>query len=225
MTTIRAGGTALVLCLLAAASCSHRPELPAITRADSLRIVEDNMAFRAEKDEFFAHDPNSPFVRDTTVRYHGINWFPVDPAFCGESVLHTYDDPETVVVMGTKGETRHQLRYGYFEFPVPGWDGRAVLIRLNAYKFTPYDGERYERYRETLSIWFTDSTTGHETYEVGRYIDGGDDMHDPNHVYVIDLNKAYNPYCAYSTRYSCAIPRKEDRLEIAVRAGEMKYHE
>ena len=226
MTTIRgAAGAALILSLLAAASCSHRPALPVLTQADSLRIIEDNMSYRAAKDDFFAHDPHSPFVRDTTARYHGINWFPVDPAFCGRSVLHTYAEAETVAVMGTKGETRRQLRYGYFEFPVPGWDGRPVLLRLNAYKFTPYDGERYERYRETLSIWFTDSTTGRETYEVGRYIDGGDDMHDPNHVYEIDLNKAYNPYCAYSPMYSCAIPRKEDRLEIAVRAGEMKYHE
>jgi uncharacterized protein (DUF1684 family) len=45
------------------------------------------------------------------------------------------------------------------------------------------------------------------------------------HVYVIDLNKAYNPYCAYSSLYSCAVPRQEDRLTIAVRAGELKYHD
>jgi uncharacterized protein len=227
MTTITraASGAALLLCLAATSSCSHRPALPALTRADSLRIIEDNTGYRAEKDDFFAHDPHSPFVRDTTVRYHGINWFPVDPAFRGESLLHRYAEAETVAVMGTKGETRRQLRYGYFEFPVPGPAGSPVLLRLNAYKFTHYDGEVYERFPETLSIWFTDSTTGHETYDVGRYIDGGNDFHDPDHLYVVDLNKAYNPYCAYSPQYSCAVPRKEDRLEIAVRAGEMKYHE
>lgn len=206
-------------------SCSRQPVLPALSRADSLRILEDNLSYRTEKDEFFARDPHSPFVRDTSTRYHGINWFPVNPAFCGGSVLHTYADPETVNVMGTKGETRRQLRYGYFEFPVPGSRGVPVMLRLNAYKFTPYDGERYARYPETLSIWFTDSTTGGETYDVGRYIDAGDDVHDPSHRYVIDLNKAYNPYCAYSAMYSCAIPRKEDRLAIPLRVGEMKYHE
>jgi hypothetical protein len=216
---------ALLVCVMMFASCGRRPALPALTKADSLRIIEDNLEHRAAKDEFFAHDPHSPFVRDTSVRYHGINWFPVDPAFCGESVLHTYADPETVLVMGTKGEGRRQLRYGYVEFPVPGTNNSPLMLRLNVYKFTPYDGERYARYPETMSIWFTDSTTGHETYEVGRYLDAGDDQHDPSHRYVIDLNKVYNPYCAYSPMYSCAVPRKEDRIEIALRVGERKYHE
>ena len=214
-----------LLCAVAFASCSHRPALPLLTKADSLRIREDNLAYRMEKDAFFARDPHSPFVRDTSVRYHGINWFPIDPAFRGESVLHAYADPETVVVMGTKGEARRQVRYGYVEFPVPGSNGAPFLLRLNVYKFTRYDPERFSRYPETMSIWFTDSTTGHETYEVGRYLDAGEDLHDPNHRYEVDLNKAYNPYCAYSTMYSCAVPRKEDRLEFPLRVGEMKYHD
>jgi uncharacterized protein (DUF1684 family) len=220
-----AAAGALMLCALALATCTRRPALPHLTRADSLRIIEDNLAYRETKDDFFEHDPHSPFVRDTTIRYHGINWFPIDPAYCGESVLHTYANPETVLVMGTKGETRRQLRYGYVEFPVPGRNNQPVMVRLNVYKFTPYDRERYSRYPETMSIWFTDSTTGHETYDVGRYIDAGDDLHDPDRRYVIDLNKAYNPYCAYSTMYSCAIPPKEDRVELALRVGEMKYHQ
>jgi hypothetical protein len=127
--------------------------------------------------------------------------------------------------MGTKGESRRELRYGYFEFVVP--DGHWVphLIKLNAYKFTPYDAGRYALYRNALSVWFTDSTTGRETYGVGRYVEVGDEDPDPSHVYVIDLNKAYNPYCAYSALYSCAVPRQEDYLPLAVRVGEMKYHE
>jgi len=44
-------------------------------------------------------------------------------------------------------------------------------------------------------------------------------------VYIIDFNKAYNPYCAYSSLYSCAIPRREDRIPTPVRAGELKYHD
>jgi len=210
---------------IAAASCSRTPTLPALAHADSLRIVEENIAYRAEKDSFFAHDPASPFLRDTSVRYHGINWFPVDPAFRGTSILHTYDHPDTVVVMGTGGEMRRQLRYGYVEIPVPGPAGPPVMLRLNVYKFTPYDRERFARYPDNLSIWFTDSTTGRETYEVGRYLEIGNDRHDPNYRYTIDLNQAYNPYCAYSPRYTCAIPREEDHLAIALRVGEMKYHQ
>jgi len=211
--------------MIAAPSCARKPALPSLTRTDSLRIVDENMEYRAEKDSFFAHDPASPFVRDTSVRYHGINWFPIDPAFRGTSLLYTYAGAETVAVMGTGGETRRQLRYGYVEIPVPGPGGSPVMLRLNVYKFTPYDRERFARYPDNLSIWFTDSTTGHETYDVGRYLEIGNDVHDPNHRYTIDLNQAYNPYCAYSPRYTCAIPRKEDHLAIALRVGEMKYHQ
>jgi uncharacterized protein (DUF1684 family) len=40
----------------------------------------------------------------------------------------------------------------------------------------------------------------------------------------VDLNKACHLCLAHSTRYSCEVSGIEDRLDIAVRAGEMKYH-
>lgn len=207
------------------AGCSRRPVLPPLSAADSLKIAEENLAHRSEMNAFFRADRGSPFVRDTSVRYHGLNWFPINPRYCVHSTLHRYADPETVTVMGTKGETRRQLRYGYFEFAVPGEGDTPALLKLNVYKFTPYDGQRYVLYKDNLSVWFTDSTTGKETYSVGRYVEIGNEIPDPSHIYTIDLNTAFNPYCAYSSMYSCAIPRQEDHLPIALRVGEMKYHE
>ena len=140
-------------------------------------------------------------------------------------MLHRYQHADTVIVMGTKGEERKQLRYGFFEFVVPDEYGTPTTLRLNVYKFTPYDTKRYARYKDNLSVWFTDKTTGKETYDVGRYVEIGNENPDPTHVYTIDLNKAYNPYCAYSSLFSCAVPRKEDHLTIALRVGELKYHD
>ena len=222
---VLAGATGAIACAVILASCSRRPVFPPLSSADSTSIVNENLAHRDTVDLFFRNDPGSPFLRDSSIAYHGIQWFPVDPRFCGHSVLHRYADPETVVVMGTKGEQRRQLLYGYFEFPVPDSTGSAVMLRLNVYKFTPYDGQRYLLYRDYLSVWFTDRTTGHETYPVGRYVDVGMESPDPSHRYTIDLNAAYNPYCAYSGLYSCAIPRTEDHLDVALRVGEKKYHE
>lgn len=187
--------------------------------ADSLRIINEIMAHRAEVDSFFRFDPNSPFNADTSAKYDGIHWFSPDIRFHFQSKLFHYENPETVVVYGTKGEPRKQLKYGYFVFDFEGEE-----IRLNVYKFTAYDRRRYEMYRNKLAVWFTDESTGKETYEVGRYVDVDDEQPDANYVYTIDFNNAYNPYCAYSATYSCAIPRKEDRLPLAVNAGEMKYH-
>src|SRR5512140_265777 len=212
-----------VLCLIPA-SCSKKPALPVLSATDSLAIIRDNQEHRAEVDSFFRTDPGSPFRRDSAAEYRGIRWYSIDSRFCVFSMLHRYDDPETVVVKGTKGEDRRELRYGYFEFVLPDTDGTPRPIKLNVYKFTPYDGQRYLLYRDNLSVWFTDRTTGKETYGVGRYVDVGTEVPDANHVYRVDFNKAYNPYCAYSTMYSCAVPRKEDHLDLAVRAGELTYH-
>ena len=163
-------------------------------------------------DSFFVYDPGSPFTRDSSITYTGIKWYPVDPRYAVRSAIHRYENPDTVDVMGTKGETRRQLRYGYFEFALPDTNGMAVPVRLNVYKFTPYDGKRYALFKDHLSVWFTDPTSGAETYHVGRYVDVGVEQPEPEHVYTIDFNKAYSPYCSYSSLYSCAIPRKEDRI-------------
>jgi len=193
--------------------------------ADSATVVQEILLHRAEVDSFFRFDPNSPFVKDTTIEYHGIKWFPIDVRYRGVSRLHRYANAETVIVMGTKGEARKQLRYGYFTITVPDNHGQPVDLKMNVYKFTPYDTKRYALYRDALSVWFTDETTAKETYGVGRYVEVGNEDADPDHAYVVDFNKAYNPYCAYSDMFSCAVPRKEDHLDIALHVGEMKYHE
>ena len=206
-------------------SCSRTPTPATLSPTDSLMIVQENVAHRAEADSSFRYDESSPFRRDTTIEYHGIKWFPIDPRYRGVSRLHRYADPETVIVLGTKGEERKQLRYGYFLVAIPDDHGQPIALKINAYKFTPYDTKRYALYRDALSVWFTDKTTGKETYGVGRYVDVGNEDAYPDHLYTIDFNKAYNPYCAYSTMFSCAVPRKEDHITIALRVGEMKYHE
>lgn len=206
-------------------SCSRKPAPTTLSSVDSLMIVQDNITHRAAVDSFFQHDESSPFKRDTTIEYHSIKWFPVNPLYRGISQIHRYANPETVIVLGTKGEERKQLRYGYFTVTVPDGNGQPIVLTINVYKFTPYDTKRYALYKDALSVWFTDETTGKETYGVGRYVEVGNEDPDPDHLYTIDFNKAYNPYCAYSNMFSCAVPRKEDHLNIALRVGEMNYHE
>jgi uncharacterized protein (DUF1684 family) len=214
---------AIAMTGMVVAGCS-RPG-GSLSPADSLRIVEENLAHRMSVDSSHRFDSASPFHADTTIEFHGIKWFPINVHYRVASTLHRYAFPETVTVMGTKGEERRQLRYGYFTFTVPDTLGRSVVLKINVYKFTPYDAKRYELYKNVLSVWFTDETTGKETYHVGRYVEVGDEHPDADHIYTLDFNKAYNPYCAYSDRYSCAIPRKEDHIDIPMRVGELKYHD
>lgn len=190
-----------------------------ISGGDSIRIIEEIQLHRAEVDSAFRFEPESPFTKDTSAHYNGIKWFPPDVQYYFQSKLHRYEHPETVVIFGTKGEERRQLKYGYF---ILDFDSKEY--RLNAYKPVGAEAQRSPMARDYLSVWFTDKTTGKETYNVGRYLDVGDEPPDPDHLYTLNLNNAYNPYCAYSEIYSCAVPRREDHLNFPVRAGEMKYH-
>jgi uncharacterized protein (DUF1684 family) len=77
-------------------------------------------------------------------------------------------------------------------------------------------------YRATLFLAFADATSANETYGAGRYLDL---KKVPGATTVtLDFNKAYNPYCAYSDKFSCPFPPKENVLKVAVRAGEKSYH-
>ncbi len=193
-------------------SCSrHNPS--------SELIIKETLAHRAAVDSNFRDNPNSPFNRDTSIHYNGLRWFLPDAEFYFQSRLYRYQRPETVLVYGTKGEARTQLKYGYFLL-----DFQGRTFTLNAYKLVTSNPTEVASYGNELSVWFTDETTGKETYEVGRYVDVGEEHRDTNFLYSLNLNNAYNPYCAYSSLYSCAIPRKEDHLGFPVRAGEMKYH-
>ena len=48
---------------------------------------------------------------------------------------------------------------------------------------------------------------------------------DPENIYTIDFNLTYNPYCAYTKDYTCPIPSKDDHIDIAITAGEKKFHD
>lgn len=212
--------TALVISIFYFPACQKQVSQIKFSSNDSLRVLNEIALYRAERDSFFHYSSDSPFKKDSTVHFNGLKYFDTDLSFYFQSKLHRYANPETVIVLGTKGEERKQLKYGYFILPY-----KAEDYKINVYKFTPYDRKRYELYKDNLSFWFRDKTTDKETYHVGRYVEIGDENQDPNHEYTIDMNKAYNPYCAYSSLFSCAIPRDEDTLDIEVRAGEKKYHE
>lgn len=72
---------------------------------------------------------------------------------------------------------------------------------------------------EALFIPFKDLTSGKETYGGGRYLDVEVKSIQENMI-ELDFNKCYNPYCAYSSGYSCPIPPVENHLKIEITAGE-----
>src|SRR3954447_24407789 len=106
------------------------------------------------------------------------------------------------------GDLRDFDVYGTFVFTVDGGEQR-----LTAFRMVPSPPDYDE-----LFVPFKDSTSGHETYGAGRYLDVPGLEADTG--YVLDFNNAYNPSCAYSPRYNCPYPPPQNRLTIPVEAGE-----
>jgi len=174
--------------------------------------IENLLKERKEKDYSLQFDINSPFNRDSTITFKPLNYYRPDPDFIFKSKLIQYDVQDTVAILGTRGETRPAILLGYLELKKDG-----KVHRINVYKSFSRTGEPY------YSIWFTDRTTGIDTYGVGRYLDFELNDH-PEFVYTIDFNKAYNPYCAYSALFTCPIPRVEDYIDMEIEAGEKNFH-
>ncbi|MGE5798329.1 MAG: DUF1684 domain-containing protein [Ignavibacteria bacterium] len=174
--------------------------------------IEKVEKYRAEKDQYMKNDPGSPFNFKGKIDFEPLKYYDPDPQLVFKSRLFVYDKKDTVKVFGTKGEERTSVRFGFVKL-----NYKNKKYKLNVYKGTAGDGDEY------YSIWFTDNTTGNQTYGVGRYLDFELNP-DSNFVYTIDFNLTYNPYCAYSPKYSCAVPTKEDHIDLAVEAGEKNFH-
>lgn len=181
------------------------------------KYISEIENFRHEKNEYLKNDTNSPFNSRTKIEFSPLKYYEPDPEFVFKSKLHEYDEKDTITIFGTKGEERKTIKFGYVKFNYEDKD-----YKVNVYGGESSTGIAY------FSIWFTDKTTGDETYGVGRYIDfepvykAGNP--DKEFIYTIDFNYAYNPYCAYSPDYSCAIPTKEDHIDLAIEAGEKNFH-
>lgn len=113
------------------------------------------------------------------------------------------------------GKKKHYYKYAILTFNLNRSTHTLLLYQSGRLR-------EQEEYKDYLFLPFTDATNYKSTFGGGRYIDFViDDIEDDK--LVIDFNKCYNPYCAYAGGFSCPIPPKENRLDIAIKAGEKLF--
>ena len=166
--------------------------------------------FRKGKDAFYQASEDSPIPRDQRHLFLGLKYFVPEPKLRFETKLNKYERPDMVTMSTSKGTQQRFHRIGYFELKITD-----RTVKIQAYKSA-------ERQDSDVFVPFRDVTSGKESYGSTRYLDLEER---PDDNYVVDFNYAYNPYCAYSEDYICPLPPKENWLEVAIRAGEMKYHD
>jgi uncharacterized protein (DUF1684 family) len=166
-------------------------------------------AWVAERDDLFAHHPQSALPPERRAGFDGLAYFPHDPA---GRVLAEVEPAERqrYDVPSSDGASMAFERIGVARFALGG-----EPCALELYWLLGYGGG--------LFIPFADATAGEETYGAGRYLLDtvkGADLGMSDGRLVLDFNLAYNPSCSYDPRWACPLAPPPNRLAIPVRMGE-----
>ena len=141
----------------------------------------------------------------TLLEFKGIERFPVDPKWRVKAkVIPQNQNP--LMIMNVLGQNTAQKHGGQLVFEIEGKTYRLDAIDEGGVR---------------LFVTFADATSGKTTYGSGRFIEL--DKPDADGYTYIDFNKAYNPPCAFTEFATCPLPPPQNRLSIAIPAGEKKY--
>lgn len=135
--------------------------------------------------------------------FAGIDHFPPDPSWSVEAKL--ISAPHHVSFDTEAGVKEEYESPGYLEFKRAGETIRVEPVLE--------EGE--------LFLVFRDATSGKSTYAASRFLYAA--LPDAGGRTRLDFNRAYNPPCVFTPYATCPLPTPQNRLKVAVEAGEKKY--
>jgi len=144
-----------------------------------------------------------------------IHFYTVDESYRVTASFERINDAKGFDMNTASGMKQKYFHYGLLTFKL-----HDSLTHLYIYQSASL--MKQKKYKDYLFVPFGDATSGFESYGGGRYLDFTI-SEIKNNSLVIDFNKAYNPYCAYTTGYNCPIPPKENLLTVSIPAGEKNY--
>ena len=192
----------VLACLLLTAACSSGPG-----PVDDGPYVQEVLTSRANKERMLRTDKDSPVLPDARATFT-VPYYDVNPAFRVPAFLTEQRTAEPVIIeiQTTDGKTDRMRRVGTLGFT------------LNAAKYTlTAFADVNDRVMDRLFVPFGDLTNGSATYGGGRYLNLS---RTPTGIYDLDFNQAFHPYCVYNPTWVCPVPPRENRLQVAIPAGE-----
>jgi uncharacterized protein (DUF1684 family) len=185
-------------------------------RAATARMYLDSTdlkGFRARRDELFATHPQSAIPVGERAGFTGLRYYEPDDAFVCEADLRPEEGEIDIDTGGPDGVV-HYEKVGVLETPY----GELALWWIQAYG-------------GGLFLPVRDGTSGHGTYGGGRYLTDtvkgthGRGLQVLGDTRVrLDFNYLYNPSCAYDDQWLCPLAPPENRVTVAIEAGELTYH-
>lgn len=140
------------------------------------------------------------------IQFKGLDYWPANPDWRIEATFVPNPAGTTLPIATIIGTTENTPNPGAVEFER---EGKAYRI------------EALDQGEATLSLIIADRTSGHESYGAGRYLDVP--RPDAKGKVVVDFNRAYNPPCAFTPFATCPLPPNQNRLDLAITAGEKRY--
>ncbi|MEX6626259.1 DUF1684 domain-containing protein [Tenacibaculum salmonis] len=178
------------------------------------RTVFGDSDYQKELNATFKDASKSPLTKKGLKKFKGLDFFPILAKYkVVAKIIKTADAP-TFSFPTTTDRVVMYKKYGVVYFSIDKKDFELAIYQEENPKLT---------YMNNLFLPFLDKTNGKTSYEGGRFIDVLTTDETKNGTIIIDFNEAYNPYCAYSNRYSCPITPRENYLDIEIKAGVMAY--
>lgn len=143
----------------------------------------------------------------TRAQFRGLFWYPPQENYRVVGRLIPHATPTQIPIVTMLGDVIMYNSPGYLEFELNGQTHRLLA-----------QSDQSEKY---LFFNFKDATSGVTTYGAGRFLTAGGV--DEQGRAVIDFNQAINPPCAFSAYATCPLAPAENRLPVAIEAGEKKY--
>ena len=176
--------------------------------ADNPTVVElGNLRFhaiiRGQRVGIRLKDLDSDAVR----QFRGAQFFPLDLSYRVTASFLPSDGKQTVDVPNVLGDVSPTPIAGTAVFKLNGQELRLTDLGGDAAK--------------GLFFVFSDPTSKTDTYPGGRFLKTGPVT---NGTVVLDFNRAYNPPCAVTPYATCPLAPKENRLSVAIPAGEEYDH-
>jgi len=169
-------------------------------------LFSDYQQLTTSRDSLFRSE-SSPLLEADGAAFEGLTYFPYDSTLAFRLHLRPFLARDTIRMVTSTGEARPFIPYGTFRFDAGGRGHTLTVFKPVGEDATPGH----------LFLPFTDQTSGRTTYGGGRYLDLTEDA---TGTFTLDFNLAYHPYCVYNPLYSCPVPPAENRLGVAVTAGE-----
>jgi len=140
------------------------------------------------------------------IHFTGLDYWPADPSWKVQGRFVAHPPGRTIEVANIIGGLDAMANPGVVEFER---DGKTWRI------------EALDEGEGVLFLVFADRTNGHGSYGAGRFLDAP--MPDAQGRVMLDFNQARNPPCAFTAFATCPLPPPENRLDLAITAGEKAY--